>query len=319
MASYVSTIIAPEPGFPETFKTQYESLLKDSGAKVIKTVELSPSKVFDYFLEPVIKNGDESEGTEETNDFISLLKPKLFDLSKESKVDIIFQKSNESRQKKGLFVFDMDSTLIQQEVIDMIAAYANVEDEVSKITEAAMNGEIDFNESLRRRVSLLKGIPSNVFELLKPNIKFTPGAKELCKALKKNGVKMAVLSGGFIPLANWVKGELGLDYAYANSLEITEDGKELTGKPLGRIVNNVVKAELLQEIAEKENVPLEKVVAVGDGSNDLLMMAAAGFGIAFNAKPIVQLKAPSKINTPSLQTVLYILGYNDEEIKKLTE
>lgn len=310
MTTYIATAIAQGSTFPEAFSSKYHEAILASGAKIEKTVQLSAGKAFDYYLSPP---------TESVEAFVADLKSKLFNLSKEAKVDIIFQQDTEARKHKGLFVFDMDSTLIQQEVIDMIAAYANVEDEVSKITEAAMNGEIDFNESLTRRVGLLKGVRSDVFELLKADIRFTPGAHELCRALKKLGVKMAVLSGGFIPLAKWVKAELGLDYAYANTLEISEDGKELTGKPLGRIVNNVVKAELLKEIAEKENVPLEKAVAVGDGSNDLLMMAAAGFGIAFNAKPIVQLKAPSKINTPTLQTVLYVLGYNDEEIKKLVE
>lgn len=182
-----------------------------------------------------------------------------------------------------------------------------------------MNGELNFNESLERRVALLKGIPATVFESLKPNIRFTPGAHSLCRALKKLGVKMAVLSGGFIPLALWVKGELGLDYAYANNLEISADGTELTGRTLGRVVNADVKAELLQEIAAKENVPLEQVVAVGDGSNDLVMMSVAGFGVAFNAKPVVQKKAPGKINDPSLQTILYILGYTEEQQKELVE
>lgn len=182
-----------------------------------------------------------------------------------------------------------------------------------------MNGELNFNESLQKRVGLLKGIPATVFESLKPDIRFTPGAHSLCRALKKLGVKMAVLSGGFMPLALWVKGELGLDYAYANTLEVSEDGKELTGRTVGRVVNAEVKGELLQEIAAKENVTLEHVVAVGDGSNDLVMMSVAGFGVAFNAKPIVQKKAPSKINTPSLQTILYILGYNEAEQKALVE
>lgn len=180
-----------------------------------------------------------------------------------------------------------------------------------------MNGELNFNESLERRVGLLKGIPATVFDSLKPDIRFTPGAHELCRALKKLGVKMAVLSGGFLPLATWVKGELGLDYAYANTLEVSEDGTQLTGRTVGRVVNADVKAELLQEIAAKEGVPLEQVVAVGDGSNDLGMMAVAGFGVAFNAKPVVQKRAPGKINDPSLQTILYILGFSEEEQRAL--
>ncbi|CAN6667142.1 hypothetical protein TRVA0_039S00386 [Trichomonascus vanleenenianus] len=229
-------------------------------------------------------------------------------------VDVVIQPVANRRPKK-LVVFDMDSTLIQQEVIDMIAAYNNIEPEVAAITEAAMNGEIDFVESLKQRVALLKGIDDTVFESLKKDITFTPGAKEVCQALKKDGAKLAVLSGGFIPLARWVKDQLGLDYAFANQLE-AKDGK-LTGVTQGRVVNSTVKAQLLREIAEKEGVPLANTVAVGDGSNDLEMMGIAGYGVAFNAKPIVQQKAPSKINTGSLQDILYIFGYTSEEQREL--
>lgn len=240
------------------------------------------------------------------------LRNRLYDATANSGVDVILQGT---RLEPGLVVFDMDSTLIQQEVIDVIASYAGLEDEVSTITEAAMRGEIDFNESLAQRVALLKGIQSTVFESLKEKITLTPGVRGLTKALKNLNVKMAVLSGGFVPLASWVKSELGLDYMYANNLEVAED--KLTGKTYGRIINGQAKAEILSEIALKENVPLSNVIAVGDGSNDLPMMATAGFGIAFNAKPIVQQKAPSRINTRSLQDILYILGYNDSEQEKL--
>jgi phosphoserine phosphatase len=249
--------------------------------------------------------------------YLEQLKQSLFDLSVKSGVDIVLQKSEELRTHKRLFVFDMDSTLIQQEVVDVIASYAGLEEQVSKITEAAMRGELDFNESLAQRVALLRGIPSDVFERLKSKITFTPGVKELCKFLRAKGVKLAVLSGGFIPLANWVKEQLGLDYAYANTLEISEDGTQLTGKTVGRIVNGAVKAQLLHEIAVRESVPLENVVAVGDGSNDLPMMTTAGFGIAWRAKPIVQQKAPSKLNTTKISDILYVLGYNDEQIEEV--
>lgn len=218
--------------------------------------------------------------------------------------------------KPGLVVFDMDSTLIQQEVIDVIASYAGLESEVSKITEAAMRGELDFNASLEQRVALLKGIDASVFEDLKHKVTFTPGVRELTKGLKRLGVKMAVLSGGFVPLARWVQNELGLDYMYANNLQVSDDEK-LTGKTYGRIINGQAKAEILAEIAAKEHVDLSNVIAVGDGSNDLPMMGVAGFGIAFNAKPIVQQKAPSRINTGCLKDVLYILGYTDHEQSEL--
>lgn len=304
--AYVATLISLDTNITSTVRDKFESLLRAEGATVLRLEFLKPEHVIDYYLD--IEKIRFSE-----------IKAEFFEFSNEQGLDIVFQQANDYRKHKGLFVFDMDSTLIQQEVIDMIAAYADVEDQVSKITESAMNGEIDFNESLKQRVALLKGIPSTVFEELKSKITFTPGARSLCKVLSSLGVKTAVLSGGFIPLANWVKSELGLNYAYANNLELTEDGKELTGKTYGQVVNNIVKGELLQEIAAKEGVPLEQVVAVGDGSNDLVMMGIAGFGIAFNAKPIVQKKAPSRLNTKSLETILYVLGYNEKEQKELLD
>lgn len=302
--AYVATVIALSQGISNSFTEKFENLLRSEGITTLRIEYLKPGAVVDYYLDIESIRFNE-------------IKNEFFEFSNQQGVDIVLQQANDERKNKGLFVFDMDSTLIRQEVIDMIAAYANVEAEVSKITEAAMNGEIDFNESLKQRVALLKGIPSTVFEELKSKITFTPGARSLTRVLRSLGVKTAVLSGGFIPLANWVKGELGLDYAYANNLELTEDGTQLTGRTYGTVVNNVVKGELLQEIAQKEGVPLSKVVAVGDGSNDLVMMGIAGFGIAFNAKPVVQKKAPSRINTPSLETILYILGYNEKDQEKL--
>ncbi|ODV90526.1 hypothetical protein CANCADRAFT_13468, partial [Tortispora caseinolytica NRRL Y-17796] len=206
-----------------------------------------------------------------------------------------------------LVVFDMDSTLIKQEVIDMIAAKAGIEEKVAGITELAMRGEIDFNESLRQRASLLKGITGDVFEDLKKELILTPGGPELVQRLKQYGVKTAVLSGGFIPLAKYVQEQLGLDYAFANSLAVV--GGKLSGEVEGEIVNANRKAELLQEIAAKEGIELKDTVAIGDGANDLVMMSVAGFGIAFNAKPIVQQKAPSRLNGDSLLDVLYMLGF----------
>ncbi|ANB15528.1 phosphoserine phosphatase [Sugiyamaella lignohabitans] len=309
--SYVATLIS-DKGITPSFVDEFETVLRTESATVLRPEMLSDSaglggtQAMDFYLDIDSSN-------------ITSLKQSLFDLSSKSYgVDIILQPADrESRRDKGLFVFDMDSTLIQQEVIDMIAAYVNVEAEVSKITASAMNGEIDFTESLRQRVALLAGAPADVFDSLKSQIKITPGAKELTRALKKKGVKMAVLSGGFIPLASWLKDQLGLDYAYANNLEVSEDGKTLVGKTYGRIINSTAKADLLKEIAEKENVDLSRVVAVGDGSNDLEMMGVAGYGIAWNAKPLVQQKAPSRLNTKSLQDILYILGYNDKEQKEL--
>lgn len=230
--------------------------------------------------------------------------------------DIFFQESSQRKNKK-LFVFDMDSTLIYQEVIELIAAYADIEDKVAEITERAMNGELDFNESLRERVLLLKGIDATtLWDELKEKIEITNGARELCKALKSLGVVMAVCSGGFIPLASYVKEQLGLDYAYANTLSLDKDNK-LDGTTTGYVVNGEKKAELLSEIAKNHGIEIAQAVAVGDGANDLKMMSVAGWGVAWNAKPKVQKEAPCCLNTKSLRDILYIMGYHDVEIAAL--
>lgn len=242
----------------------------------------------------------------------------VFELSKRHQTDIALQPYDVFRKNKRLVVFDMDSTLIQQEVIDEIAKHAGVVGEVAKITESAMNGEIDFKESLRRRVSLLKGTSTQVLEQVKEQLTFTEGAHFLCKALKKLGYKLAVISGGFMPLALHVKNELGLDYAFANHLKASNDGKILLGETTGPIVDGMRKAELLEVIAQAESVTLDQVIAVGDGANDLWMLAAAGLGIAFNAKPRVQERARARINQKSLKNVLYLLGYSDEDANQLS-
>ncbi|RUS32421.1 HAD-like domain-containing protein [Jimgerdemannia flammicorona] len=245
------------------------------------------------------------------------LREKLFDLSRSHGTDVALQLNDVFRKNKRLVVFDMDSTLIQQEVIDEIAKYAGVVGEVAKITEAAMNGEIDFKESLRRRVGLLRGTSVDVLQTVKANLTFMEGARFLCRALKKIGFKLAVISGGFMPLALHVKYELGLDYAFANQLKVSSDGLTLTGETVGPIVDGQRKAELLEVIAQAEGVTLDQVIAVGDGANDLWMLAKAGLGIAFNAKPRVQQQARARINQKSLKHVLYMLGYTDEDMKQL--
>ncbi|KAK9368686.1 HAD-like domain-containing protein [Lipomyces kononenkoae] len=305
MVNYVATIISKTPILEEQRQAVHDVLAKldlsVSGQK--KLSDRSEDFFFDL---------PESIGLDALRTGVNIL-------CNEKAIDIAVQPNDRFRKGKKLAVFDMDSTLIQQEVIDMIAAYADVEEQVSSITSLAMNGLIDFNESLRRRASLLEGVPSNVFESLKSQIRLTPGAYELCKVLKKDGYKLAVLSGGFIPLANWIKEKLGLDYAFANQLEVSEDGTALTGKVLGDIVNAERKAELLRHISEMGNIELGASMAVGDGANDLKMMHTAGYGIAFNAKPIVQEKAPARLNAASLQDVLYILGYTLDEQNALLE
>lgn len=243
-------------------------------------------------------------------------------LQAQHNVDIILQPGllYAAHRQPGLAVFDMDSTLIRQEVIDELARAVGLYDQVAAITEAAMRGEepyADFEASLRARVALLRGVPVTIWDRLKAGIiTFTPGASELLRVLIQLGWKGAVLSGGFTPLAEWVKDTLGLSYAYANHLVTDSTTGQLTGELVhGQpIIHGLKKRELLLQIAKENNLNPENVIAVGDGSNDLPMMEVAGLGIAFNAKPKVQNAAPSKLNSKSLLDVLYTLGYSKEEI-----
>ncbi|RDL35954.1 Phosphoserine phosphatase [Venustampulla echinocandica] len=241
----------------------------------------------------------------------------LYRFEREWNVDVILQPDTVLRRYPRLVVFDMDSTLIIQEAIDLIAASIGVEEEVSSITARAMNGELDFSSSFRARVQLLKGVDANIFTKLRDVITPTKGARELIKALKRMGCKTAVLSGGFIPLTQWLADSLGIDYAYANTLEIDPVSNTLTGEALGPIVNAERKRDLLLEIAAKEGVPVEQVVAVGDGANDLLMMGVAGLGVAWNAKPVVQMEAQARLNGETLLDLLHVFGFTAEEMEVL--
>ncbi|KAJ1846247.1 Phosphoserine phosphatase [Coemansia sp. RSA 2703] len=245
------------------------------------------------------------------------MKSELIAISTGHQADVALQPDNVFRRQKRLVVFDMDSTLIQQEVIDEIARATGIEKEVAAITESAMQGEIDFKESLARRVALLKGTPVTALEDVKRSLVFTDGAHFLCRALKSAGFKLAVISGGFMPLAKYVKAELGLDYAFANQLQVSADGKSLTGVTVGPVVDATRKAELLEVIAQAEGIALDQVVAVGDGANDLLMLGKASLGIAFNAKPRVQQQARARINQKSLANILYLMGYSESEAAEL--
>lgn len=246
----------------------------------------------------------------------------MIQLQAKSAIEYVIQPSHlmQLHRQPGLAVFDMDSTLIQQEVIDELARAVGLYDKVAAITEAAMRGEApytDFEASLRARAALLKGVPTDIWDKLKSSvITFTPGAKELVTSLKALGWKTAVLSGGFTPLARWVQETLGLDYAYANHLVADEQKGILTGElvPGKPIIHAEKKRELLREIAVKEGILVDRAIAVGDGSNDLLMMGAAGLGIAFNAKPKVQNAAPVRLNSATLLDVMHILGYTEDEI-----
>ncbi|AWG20291.1 phosphoserine phosphatase SerB [Flavobacterium faecale] len=232
-------------------------------------------------------------------------------------VDISFQEDTIYRRNRRLVCFDMDSTLIQTEVIDELADLNGVGEQVRAITESAMNGEIDFNESFKKRMALLEGLSEDVLRNVAINLPITKGAHRLMKALKYYGYKTAILSGGFTYFGEYLQKELGIDYVHANQLEI-KDGK-LTGNYLGEIVDGKKKAQYLKEIAEKEGIHINQTIAVGDGANDLPMINLAGLGIAFHAKPTVKESAETSISSLGLDGVLYLLGYHDRHIDMMDE
>ena len=243
---------------------------------------------------------------------ISGMRSRFLELSRERGVDIGFQEDNAFRRNRRLVAFDMDSTLIQAEVIDELAKAAGAGEEVARITESAMRGEIDFKESLRQRVSTLKGLDESVLEEIARTLPLTEGAERLISTLKTLGYKIAILSGGFTYFGRYLQQRLGVDYVHANDLEIV-DGK-MTGRVRGEIVDGARKAELLRSIAESEGIDLKQVIAVGDGANDLPMLDLAGLGIAFHAKPVVKKGAKQAISTLGLDGVLYFLGLRDREM-----
>ncbi|EAZ94932.1 putative phosphoserine phosphatase [Flavobacteria bacterium BAL38] len=240
---------------------------------------------------------------------------KFMQISRDLDVDIAFQEDNIYRRNRRLVCFDMDSTLIQTEVIDELAELAGVGEQVRAITESAMQGEIDFNESFKQRMQLLKGLKEDVLEEVALNLPITKGARRLIDTLKAYGFKTAILSGGFTYFGNYLQKELGIDYVFANQLEI-KDGT-LTGGYIGEIVDGNKKAELLKELAKKEGIHISQTIAIGDGANDLPMLNLAGLGIAFHAKPKVKDNAQSAISSIGLDGVLYLLGYHDRHIDLL--
>jgi phosphoserine phosphatase len=229
--------------------------------------------------------------------------------------DIALQPEGLIRRSKRLVIMDMDSTLIRQEVIDEIARHAGVYEQVAAVTKQAMNGEIAFDEALRARCRALAGTSADVFQKVLDTIELTPGAETLVAVLKRLGYRTAVISGGFVQVVEPLRKKLGLDYAFANELEV-KDGR-LTGEVLGPIVNRERKGELLAHLAREERISPEQVVAIGDGANDLDMLSRAGLGIAFNAKRTVQEQARYRINQTRLDTVLYLLGIRQDEIEAL--
>ena len=238
----------------------------------------------------------------------------LMKLSSELEVDFSFQRDNMYRRMRRLICFDMDSTLIQTECIDELAEKAGVGEQVRAITESAMRGEIDFKESFAKRVALLKGLDISVMKEIAENMPITEGVERLMFVLKRYGYKIAILSGGFTYFGEYLQKKFGIDYVYANELEV-EDGK-LTGRYLGDVVDGKRKAELLRLIAQVEKVDIAQTIAVGDGANDLPMLSLAGLGIAFHAKPKVKENAQQSINTIGLDGVLYFLGFKDSYLEE---
>jgi phosphoserine phosphatase len=236
----------------------------------------------------------------------------IMDISKRTNIDISFQIDDIFRKNRKLVVFDMDSTLIQAEVIDELAKIAGKEKQVSQITKNAMEGKIDFNESFRQRVALLKGLKAEKIKDLPSTLPLSEGAERVTKVLKQLGYKIGILSGGFTFVGEYLKEKLNIDYVYANELDI--ENNVVTGKIKGEIINGERKASLLKELAQRENLTLAQTIAVGDGANDLPMIAIAGLGVAFKAKAVVKEKADSAITGVGLDGLLYLLGIHEREL-----
>ena len=274
-----------------------DSIIRLTGRQSIKHPEKNVRACIEFSLRDTPKD-------------LSEMQSQLMQLSAEMEFDFSLQRDNMFRRMRRLICFDMDSTLIQTECIDELAMRAGVGDKVNEITERAMRGEIDFKESFKERVALLKGLDVSVMKDIAENLPITEGVDRLMEVLKRYGYKIAILSGGFTYFGEYLQRKYGIDYMYANELEVDENGK-LTGNYVGEIVDGHRKAELLKLIAQVEKVNLAQTIAVGDGANDLPMISEAGLGIAFHAKPRVVANAKQSINTMGLDGVLYFLGFKD--------
>lgn len=277
-----------------------DSIIRLTGRQSIKHEEKNVRACIEFSLRGTPKS-------------LSDMQSQLMQLSADMGFDFSLQRDNMFRRMRRLICFDMDSTLIQTECIDELAIRAGVGDKVKEITERAMRGEIDFRESFKERVALLKGLDVSVMKDIAENLPITEGVDRLMDVLKRYGYKIAILSGGFTYFGEYLQRKYGIDYMYANELEVDENGK-LTGNYVGEIVDGHRKAELLKLIAQVEKVNLAQTIAVGDGANDLPMISEAGLGIAFHAKPRVVANAKQSINTIGLDGVLYFLGFKDSYI-----
>jgi phosphoserine phosphatase len=242
------------------------------------------------------------------------LRARLVEVARTAGVDVAVERAGLARRSKRLIVFDVDSTLVQGEVIEMLAAWAGAEAEVRAVTEAAMRGELDFSESLRRRVAVLAGLPETVLDEVSSRLELTPGARTTIRTLKRLGFRCGVVSGGFTRVISGLVDELGLDFCAANELEVV-DGR-LTGRIVGEIVDRPGKAMALRRFADSFGIPLEQCVAVGDGANDIDMLSTAGLGVAFNAKPALREVADTALSHPYLDVVLFVLGITRDEVER---
>jgi phosphoserine phosphatase len=273
----------------------------DTGGTVDRIVRLATDPVTAYDFSVIAGDLDQ-------------LRRLLLQVARDQQIDIALQAGGLERRAKRLVVMDVDSTLIRNEMIDLLAEEAGCSDQVVAITERAMRGDLDFEGSLRERVRLLRGLDQSAIERVQGRIRFTPGARTFVRTLKRLGYAVAIVSGGFTVFTSWLQQQLDLDHAYGNTLEII-DGR-LTGEVLGLVVDRARKAQLLAEIAAAEGVPLSQTVAVGDGANDLDMLAAAGMGIAFNAKPAVRQQAAVTVSVPYLDAILFMLGLRGTDVDK---
>jgi phosphoserine phosphatase len=315
----VVTLLKTELGFKEIAAVARTA--SDAGFNISKIRRLSTlqhlgsglTSAVEVLVDPV---GAAALPVAQASDRRVMLREQLMALRDQLGCDVALQRETLLRRSKRLVVLDMDSTLIQQEVIDELARVAGKYDEVAEVTETAMRGEMDFDESLRQRCLHLKGLTDDVFQkVYEDQIQLTPGAERFVQVLQRLGYHVAIISGGFQQIADKVKADLGLDFAFANRLEV-KDGV-LTGRVTGAIVNRQRKRDLLESLCQTMRLVSEQVVAVGDGANDLDMLTHAGLGIAFNAKPIVQQQAHHAVNAARLDTVLYMMGISDSDVEAL--
>jgi phosphoserine phosphatase len=300
---YVITAIGPTLGASHLHALA--STLAGVGANIEKIGRLSAETLASVEIHALLPPDRDSEA----------LKRTLLNVATSSGFDVSLQPESLYRRSKRLVVLDMDSTLIRIEVIDELARVAGVGPEVARITERAMQGEMDYDESLRQRVSLLAGLDVKVLDQIASDLPLTDGAETMVRVLKRLGYKIAVISGGFSRAAEALKRRLGVDYAYSNNLEVA--GGKLTGRVVGPIVNAQRKAELLETIAQAEGVLLDQVIAVGDGANDALMLERAGLGIAFHAKAKLRERADTSISGAGLDAILYLLGLSARELQEV--